>query len=71
MDLLVSLGSFMSVLDSGKDFHSNYKVVSLKLLNDVEYEKAKISCNKLYKFFLMTIITVLLHWNNQNPTYGL
>lgn len=41
----------MSVLGSGNDFHSNYKVVSLKLLNDVEYEKAKISCNKLHKSF--------------------
>lgn len=63
----------MPVLGSGKDFHSKYKVVSLKLLNDVEYEKAKISCNKLHKsFFLMTIITVLLvHRNNQNPTNGL
>lgn len=45
-----------------------YKVFSLKLLNDLEYNKAKISCNKLHKSFLKTIITVLLvHWNNQNP----
>lgn len=42
-----------------------YKVLSLKLLNDLEYNKAKISCNKLHKSFVKTIITVLLvHWNN-------
>jgi len=64
----------MSVLlGSGNDFYSKHKVVSLKILNDVEYEKAKITCDKLHKScFLITIITALLvHWNNQNPTNGL
>lgn len=49
-----------------------YKVFSLKLVNKLDYNKAKISCNKLHKSLLKTIITVLLvHWDNQNPTNGL